>query len=359
MSNYIQELFNIEKPTESCISFEVNAKVFRDVFEHLQPLFKATVESPTFKLEVNGNIATITATPSYVFKQQFPVENVQGGDLNQNYIFSDICKLLPGRGTLKVIAASTVLKLTDDKTMSVTLRSSMADLLEVDLDAVDYQTFNLTQLQESIYATKRLAPIFKAYKKNPPMLFKGDVMQMLLPDLYIQSYGAKIDLVLDSTTANVLCGVFPDEVPQAQMALRGNEAYIKSYDSYFSCTCSRVMDVVDMDILLSAHTYITTLNYSTLYARLKSLQQAVGEGDVQFEIYTEHVEVYRLEGNNKVGCIVGNKKQDSDLLLSFTYKLELITPIVNFIGESIDIYKGGNVICWKKGKSMIMTSCRL
>lgn len=388
----LENLLDAYRPQEKDITFRVKCKDLSVLFFDLKKFLSKTELTNTIEVNVANGIMTVRASAAAHYRFDIKLIEEKDGshlkaELKNNYLFSDIEKMIPKAGAMQVTMTGTFLTL-KNKTRSLRLASSMSELPNISFER-EWTAFEDRRLVTSLRRLKELAPLSKIYRRSPPIQIGKTFLQELYQCIFVQAPSPDLeglaieplqmqllqDIILDYGIAN---SIDLDELSEEDLeefddlddsAPIGNTTtcmysedesslMFRFGDKYLGLTKTVGTSITDLNEELSAFTFVQEVDFGYLGAELKKLQQSAGNGEVTVFITTRSIIIEKqLLGNSFKLCI--GDEDCNELVLQFTYALELLTPIIKYLGDSFEVYKKGELLCLKQGEYLIMISYRV
>lgn len=381
----VESLLEQQQIKAEKITFYVKCKDLQVLFFDLKKFLAKTELTNTLGVSVKDGVMSVRASAATHYRFDIDLEEVEDVDsysleFQNNYIFTDLEKLLPGSGLMAVTMAGTFMTF-KHKTRLLRLAASMTELPVIDFNR-KWTLFDDRALVTSLNKLRRLQPLNKYYKRNPPMLMGEDYMQELYNCIYVQAPAPDLegltieptqmqmlkDIILDYGLANTFN---IDEMSDEDLEEMGDTDDIQSLtcmyaedetslvfrfgNKYLALPKNVGAPVSNLALDLDSFNFVQEVKFGYLGSELKKLLQSAGGGDVTVSITTGSVLIEKqLLGNTFKLCI--GDEDCKELSIQFTYKLELLTPIIEFLGDVFSVYKRGEVLCLKAENYLIMMS---
>lgn len=353
----IENLLDIDNKVidKSVVQFRVRSKDIKMLFNCLSQFFKITELTRTISIEVEPEQIIVRASALAHFRMEIPIDDcVLQKPFKGTYVWKDLEKLIPGTGILDCTLTETFISMKCKKA-NIRLMKSITELPEInfDLDWVDTDVQAFTQMATNL---KTLAPISKIYKRTPPICIKDGYAQILYPTVYVQ---VRAPIALSVTLDYQIIQLIANTVINAEMPLEfgteGDTITFKCGNRYLSVAKIIGVESSDLRDQLERFTVIQNVSVNYFCSELVKMKQATGDGDITvYFTDTSCILEKTIEGNS-IRITVGDT-ENTNASFQFTYKIELLTPILQLLGDSFILYKKGEVLCLKNRDSMIMIS---
>lgn len=369
----------------------VSSTELKILFAKLKQFFNKSEHNCTIRLHITEDKIVVRASDALhllaTLKVQEFVDGVSG--MTANYVFSDIEKMIAGSGNATLILSTKAMQIKCSGA-SLILHGSMTQLQNIDFD-VDYKNCVIGVTSLTLDSLKMLSPLSKYYHKYPPIQVTEKFLQIKYPSIYIQgpASGPRMNmsysylyllnnlLFADAREASLQDSyVFDDEdydsdeedeayeedekelsrvTTTVQYAKKKSTVFFKNEGFCLSMVVAEDEDSVSLLDKIKDFDYIGNFEFKHVYSDVKKLQQSIGEGDVDVAIYDTYITLQCTRNGNMFTSVIG-EMSECNRIIAFRYRIELLTPILGYIGDSFELYKKGGLICLRSEDYLIMMS---
>lgn len=359
MNNFsLENLTRTEEFENKLETFKVKSKDLKQVFTDLKALFKKTEFANTVQFSVVKNELFIRADAEGYTLGVIQVEEGNPKEITTNTLFKDIEKLIPGSGLCELTITPKFVKI-QGRIAKCILPYSMCSINKIEFVDRKYLPLNYDSIFNSVQEMLAMTQLNKYFKKYPAILFKGDYVQYLFPQMYIQNKSSEIFATLGYTSSLLLKNIINSNLEKIQYSKMENELTFKCEDRYLTVITSPEYDTPNMLEEVEKMDLVANIAYIALGTKIKNLLSSIGEGDVEVRIYENYILLERqLSDGTNISMPIGNDSEDSTFLMSFRYRLELLSPLINYVGDNLLLYRGENTICLRDNQKIVIFSYR-
>lgn len=351
-------LLDGSRPVEELsLSLKVPANLLKQAFTELQALMSKTAYSKVIRIKYEEEYLFIEATTSIRYSAKIPVTESNIKDkLSVVCNFEKLVDILPGRGLIDVMLTPVFVKMTNTE-FEASLMVCQSDVDYIPELTGDTIPMRVDDVKLGLRKILSLTTIANTFKKGSTILFVDNFMQIRYSTIWVECSSSALNTQLDLASSTVLEKFL---YTAKAVEVYDSEEFIamKKDLSTIYIPKQETTSIQSLDYYFDNADLVAEKNINGFSNKIQSLTRTISKGDAKVTILDNSI-VVECKGDNIIASVsTGDRENSNQVLDSFTIRLEFLNNLLQVLGETIKVYRTGDLICIKGHLARVIISSR-